>query len=126
MGGGTLLRTSSEPARPTRWCRGDGDGTIRKPMFVVPNHLVDQFAGDFVRLYPGANVFAAGEGHFEKKNRKKAMARIAATNYDAVIVGHSSFKLLPVTNETFMSYMSEQLAEIDAVIEPSSGLNQTA
>ena len=66
-------------------------GLARKPMFVVPNHLVGQWAQDFIKLYPGANVLAATKRDFEKANRKRFFARIATGDWDAVIVAHSSF-----------------------------------
>ena len=73
----------------------------KKPMFVVPNHLVDQWGAEFLKLYPQARLFVAGKDHFETGNRQQAMARIATGNYDAVIVSHRSFEFLPVSDEYF-------------------------
>src|SRR5690606_12976545 len=66
-------------------------GQARKPMLVVPNHLVGQWAADFVKLYPGAKILAPSKKDFEAENRKRLFARIATGDWDAVIVAHSSF-----------------------------------
>jgi len=87
-----------------------------KPMFVVPNHLVDQWGGEFLKLYPQARLFVAGREHFEAGNRQQAMARIATGNYDAVIVSHRSFELLPVSDEYLNRFVEKQLAELDTEI----------
>jgi N12 class adenine-specific DNA methylase len=91
-------------------------GLAKKSMFVVPNHLVDQWGTEFLRLYPQANLFIAGKDHFNKGNRQRAMARIACGNYDAVIVSHHSFELLPVSDEWFAAFVAEQLGELEAAI----------
>ncbi len=91
-------------------------GLIKKPMFVVPNHLVEQWGGDFVRLYPAANVFVAGKDYFSTGNRQAAMSRIATGNYDAVIVAHRSFQFLPVSDGTFNAFMQEQLHDINQAL----------
>jgi N12 class adenine-specific DNA methylase len=88
----------------------------KKPMFVVPNHLVDQWGGELLRLYPQAQIFVAGKDHFETGNRQQAMARIATGNYDAVIVSHRSFEFLPVSDEYFNRFVEKQVAELDAEI----------
>jgi N12 class adenine-specific DNA methylase len=88
----------------------------RKPMFVVPNHLVDQWGAEFLKLYPQARLFVAGKDHFSTGNRQQAMARIATGNYDAVIVSHRSFEFLPVSDEFFNRFMEQQVAELDAEI----------
>ena len=88
----------------------------KKPMFVVPNHLVDQWGGEFLKLYPQARLFVAGKEHFETGNRQQAMARIATGNYDAVIVSHRSFELLPVSDEYLNRFVEKQLAELDSEI----------
>jgi N12 class adenine-specific DNA methylase len=88
----------------------------KKPMFVVPNHLVDQWGAEFLKLYPQARLFVAGKDHFESGNRQQAMARIATGNYDAVIVAHRSFELLPVSDAYFNRFVEKQLAELDAEI----------
>jgi hypothetical protein len=88
----------------------------KKPMFVVPNHLVDQWGAEFLKLYPQARLFIAGKDHFATENRQQAMARIATGNYDAVIVSHRSFELLPVSDEYFNRFVQKQVAELDAEI----------
>jgi N12 class adenine-specific DNA methylase len=88
----------------------------KKPMFVVPNHLVDQWGAEFLKLYPQARLFVAGKEHFAAENRQQAMARIATGNYDAVIVSHRSFEFLPVPDEYFNRFVQKQVAELDAEI----------
>jgi N12 class adenine-specific DNA methylase len=88
-------------------------GLCQKPLFVVPNHLVEQWTSDFYRLYPSANILAATKKDFEPKNRKKFCARIATGDYDAVIIGHSQFEKLPVSQERQERLMQEQLDEIE-------------
>ena len=88
----------------------------KKPMFVVPNHLVDQWGAEFLKLYPQARLFVAGKDHFETANRQQAMARIATGNYDAVIVSHRSFEFLPVSDDYFNRFVQKQVAELDAEI----------
>jgi N12 class adenine-specific DNA methylase len=88
----------------------------KKPMFVVPNHLVDQWGAEFLKLYPQARLLIAGKEHFATEHRQKAMARIATGNYDAVIVSHRSFELLPVSDEHFNRFIQKQVAELDVEI----------
>jgi len=88
----------------------------KKPMFVVPNHLVDQWGAEFLKLYPQARLFVAGKDHFEAGKRQQAMARIATGNYDAVIVSHRSFEFLPVSDAYFNRFVERQLAELDTEI----------
>ena len=85
-------------------------GLAKKPMFVVPNHLVEQWGAEFLKLYPQAKLFIAGKDHFAAGNRQRAMARIATGNYDAVIVSHRSFEFLPVSDELFNRFMDDQVA----------------
>jgi N12 class adenine-specific DNA methylase len=84
-----------------------------KPMIVVPNHLVEQWGAAFLALYPQANIFVAGKDFFTTGNREKAMARIAAGNFDAVIVSHKSFELLPVADKTFNSFVGKQIENLE-------------
>ena len=91
-------------------------GLARKPMIVVPNHLVEQWGAAFLALYPQANIFVAGKDAFASGNRQKAMARIATGNYDAVIVSHKSFELLPVSDETFRRFVDKQLEQLEEAI----------
>jgi N12 class adenine-specific DNA methylase len=88
----------------------------KKPMFVVPNHLVDQWGAEFLKLYPQARLLVAGKERFETGKRQQAMARIATGNYDAVIVSHRSFEFLPVSDEYFNRFVEKQVAELDTEI----------
>lgn len=92
-------------------------GLWRKPMITVPNHLVDQWATDFVRLYPGANVLAASRKDFEKGNRKRLFARIATGDWDAVIVAHSSFGFIPLPPDAERSILEGEVAEITTALD---------
>src|SRR5699024_3131665 len=74
-------------------------GLSNKSMFVVPNHLVEQWGSEFLQLYPSANILVTTKKDFEKKNRKKLFSRIATGDYDAVIVGHSQFEKIPMSIE---------------------------
>ena len=91
-------------------------GLAKKPMFVVPNHLVEQWGAEFLKLYPQARLFVAGREHFAAGNRQRAMARIASGNYDAVIVSHRSFEFLPVSDKLFKRFVEEQVEELEAAI----------
>jgi N12 class adenine-specific DNA methylase len=91
-------------------------GLAKKPMFVVPNHLVEQWGAEFLKLYPQARLFIAGREHFAAGNRQRAMARIASGNYDAVIVSHRSFEFLPVSDKLFKRFVEEQVEELEAAI----------
>jgi len=88
-------------------------GLAKKPMFVVPNHLVGQWAADFVKLYPGAKVLATTKGDFEKENRKKLFARVATGDWDAVIVAHSSFGKVPVDPKFEQQFIEQQIRDLD-------------
>ncbi len=92
-------------------------GLCEKPLFAVPNHLTEQWAGEFLRLYPSANILVATKKDFEPQNRKKFCARIATGNYDAVIIGHSQFEKIPVSKERQERLLQEQIAEIEEGIE---------
>ena len=92
-------------------------GLCHKPMFVVPNHLTEQWAAEFLRLYPSANILAATKKDFEPKNRKKFCARIATGNYDAIIIGHSQFERIPVSMERQERMIREQIEEVAEGIE---------
>ena len=91
-------------------------GLAHKPMIVVPNHLVEQWGSAFLQLYPHANIFVAGKDAFAGGNRQKAMARIATGNYDAVIVSHKSFELLPVSDETFTRFVNTEKDQLEQAI----------
>ena len=92
-------------------------GLCQKSLFVVPNHLTEQWASDFLRLYPGANILAATKKDFEPANRKKFCSRIATGDYDAVIIGHSQFEKIPLSTERQMAMIERQIAEIEMAIE---------
>ncbi|MFG1462125.1 PLxRFG domain-containing protein [Xanthobacter sp. DSM 24535] len=87
-------------------------GLAKKPMFAVPNHLVGQWAADFVKLYPGAKVLATTKRDFEKENRKRLFARIATGDWDAVIVAHSSFGKVEVEPSEQAAFIEEQIADL--------------
>ena len=87
-------------------------GLCKKSLFVVPNHLTEQWGGDFLTLYPGAKVLVATKKDFEPKNRKKFCARIATGDYDAVIIGHSQFEKIPLSPERQEAAIQNQLDEI--------------
>ena len=92
-------------------------GLCRKPMFAVPNHLTEQWASEFLRLYPSANVLVATKNDFEPANRKKFCARIATGDYDAVIIGHSQFERIPISQERQEQLLSEEILEITESIK---------
>ena len=92
-------------------------GLCQKSLFVVPNHLTEQWASDFLRLYPGANILAATKKDFEPANRKKFCSRIATGDYDAVIIGHSQFEKIPLSTERQMEMIERQITEIEMAIE---------
>ncbi|WP_272975689.1 LPD38 domain-containing protein, partial [Alcanivorax jadensis] len=91
-------------------------GRAKKPMFVVPNHLVGQWAEDFTKLYPNANILAATKKDFEKGNRKRLFARIATGDWDAVIVAHSSFGKVEMDAEFQERFINQQIRDIDTAI----------
>ena len=93
-------------------------GLCRKPMFAVPNHLTEQWASEFLRLYPSANVLVATKKDSEPANRKKFCARIATGDYDAVIIGHSQFERIPVSQARQERLLRSEIEEI------TEGINQ--
>ena len=92
-------------------------GLCQKSMFVVPNHLTEQWAGEFLQLYPSANILVATKKDFETANRKKFCGRIATGEYDAVIIGHSQFEKIPMSAERQRAILEQQIAEIVMGIE---------
>ena len=92
-------------------------GLCQKSLFVVPNHLTEQWASDFLRLYPGANILAATKKDFEPANRKKFCSRIATGDYDAVIIGHTQFEKIPLSMERQAAMIERQITEIEMAIE---------
>ena len=91
-------------------------GLCQKSLFVVPNHLTEQWGGDFLQLYPGAKVLVATKKDFEPKNRRKFCARIATGDYDAVIIGHSQFEKIPLSLKRQKAILEDQIGEIMAGI----------
>ena len=87
-------------------------GLCQKSLFVVPNHLTEQWAAEFLQLYPSANILVATKKDFETRNRKKFCSRIATGDYDAVIIGHSQFEKIPMSIERQRAVLQEQLDEI--------------
>ena len=92
-------------------------GLCHKSIFVVPNHLTEQTAAEFLRLYPAANILVTTKKDFETSNRKKFCARIATSDVDAVIIGHSQFERIPISMERQKRMISEQIGEIIAGIK---------
>jgi N12 class adenine-specific DNA methylase len=92
-------------------------GLARKPLIVVPNHMLGQFSSELLTLYPGANILVATKDDFEKQRRKTLMSRIATGNWDAVIVTHSGFERIPVARATQEEFFREQLRELALAIE---------
>ena len=98
-------------------------GLCSKSLFAVPNHLTEQWASEFLRLYPSANILVATKKDFEPHNRKKFCARIATGDYDAVIIGHSQFEKIPVSRERQERLLYEQIDEITDGIEELKAAN---
>ena len=92
-------------------------GLCSKALFAVPNHLTEQWASEFLRLYPSANLLVASKKDFETKNRKKFCARIATGDYDAIIIGHSQFEKIPISQERQERLLQEQIDEIEAGVK---------
>ena len=87
-------------------------GLCSKSMVVVPNHIIEQFAAEWLQLYPAANILVATKKDFEKKNRKKFCGRIATSDIDAVIIGHSQFEKIPLSVERQERMLEEEIDEI--------------
>ncbi len=87
-------------------------GLCNKSLFVVPNHLTEQWAAEFLQLYPSANILVATKKDFETKNRKRFCGRIATGDYDAVIIGHSQFEKIPMSIERQRASLEQQENEI--------------
>ena len=91
-------------------------GLSNKSLFVVPNNIIGDFASDFLKLYPSANILMATKKDFEKQNRKKFCARIATGDYDGIIIGHSQFEKIPLSTERQQAMLKKQIAEVVAGI----------
>ena len=99
-------------------------GLCQKSLFVVPNHLTEQWASEFLRLYPSANILVTTRKDFEKHNRRKFCARVATGDYDAIIMGHSQFEKIPISKERQEQLLQEQIWEITegiSEVEASGG-----
>ena len=92
-------------------------GLCSKSMIVVPNHLIEQWAGEFLRLYPSANLLVARKKDFEPAHRKTFCSKIATGDYDAVIIGHSQFEKIPMSIERQQASIEKQIAEVEEGIE---------
>ena len=92
-------------------------GLSSKALFVVPNHIIGDFASDFLDLYPGANILVATKKDFEKQRRKKFCARIATGDYDGIILGHSQFEKIPLSTDRQQAMLKKQIAEVVAGME---------
>ena len=103
-------------------------GLCNKSLFVVPNHIIEQFASEFLQLYPSANILVATKKDFETKNRKKFCSRIATGDFDAVIIGHSQFERIPMSIERQQELLQEQIDDITrgiADVKSNHGENYT-
>lgn len=98
-------------------------GLCHKPMFVVPNHLTEQWAREFLQLYPAANILVTTKRDFEKQNRQRFCSRIATGEYDAVIIGHSQFEKLPVSQERQQAHLAEQIDQVIRGISEAKAKN---
>ncbi len=95
-------------------------GLSQKNLYVVPNHLTEQWGSDFLRLYPGANILVATKKDFEPANRKRFCSRIATGDYDAVIIGHTQFEKIPLSKERQIAMLEDQIADITFSIEETA------
>lgn len=98
-------------------------GLSTKPMAVIPNHLIEQFAADVYRLFPSARILAAGAKDFEKKKRKRLLSRIATGDYDLVIVPHSSFEFIKLSDEIQNKFIQEEIDIIERAIREHEDIN---
>ena len=95
-------------------------GLSQKNLYVVPNHLTEQWGSDFLRLYPGANILVATKKDFEPANRKRFCSRIATGDYDAVIIGHTQFEKIPLSKKRQIAMLEQQIADITFSIEEAA------
>jgi N12 class adenine-specific DNA methylase len=92
-------------------------GVIKKPIYVVPNHLSEQWANEFLRFFPSANILVTTKHDFEKKNRNKFVSKIAMGEYDAIIIGHSQFERIPVSKERQERLLNVEISSLTRIIE---------
>ena len=98
-------------------------GLCNKSLFVVPNHIVEQFANEFLQLYPSANILVTTKKDFAKNNRKKFCSKIATGDFDAILIGHSQFEKIPMSEERQRYFLEKQIQEIIDGIEEVKALN---
>ena len=98
-------------------------GLCNKSIFVVPNHIVEQFSNEFLQLYPTANILVTTKKDFSKNNRKKFCSKIATGDFDAIIIGHSQFEKIPMSEERQRYFLEKQIDEIIRGIEELKDLN---
>lgn len=121
LGGNTLLAHSVGAGKTFEMAAACMElkrlGIANKPMIIVPNHLTEQWGKEFVRLYPFSHILVATKKDFQKINRQKFMTRIATGEWDAVIVGHSSFEKIPVSKELQLNHINNEIKNIEMAIE---------
>ncbi len=100
-------------------------GLIKKPMYVVPNHLLEQFAREFMQLYPNAKLLVAGKEDFTRERRKVLTAKIASGEWDGIVVTHSSFERIGMSHDYQEKFLKEQIAEYDQLLCDGAGKNAT-
>ncbi|HPQ81566.1 MAG TPA: lactate dehydrogenase, partial [bacterium] len=96
-------------------------GIKKKPMWVVPNHMLKQFSTEFLQLYPAAKILVADEVNFAKQLRNRFMGRVAAENWDGIIITHSAFGLMPMDPDYSAAYIQEQIEELESILQGSRG-----
>ena len=92
-------------------------GLCNKSLFVVPNHIIEQFASEFLQLYPSANILVATKKNFATNNRKKFCSKIATGEYDAIILGHSQFEKIQMSKERQEKLLEKQIADLSCGID---------
>lgn len=97
-------------------------GLCNKSIFVVPNHIVEQFSNEFLQLYPSANILVTTKKDFAKNNRKKFVSKIATGDFDAILIGHSQFEKIPMSVERQRYFLEQQIEEIIDGIEETKAL----
>jgi N12 class adenine-specific DNA methylase len=100
-------------------------GLVKKPMYVVPNHLLEQFAREFMQLYPNARLLIAGKDDFTRDKRKQLTAKIATGDWDGIIVTHSSFERIGMSREYQAQFLREQIEEYDQLLRDSAAVPET-
>lgn len=98
-------------------------GLCNKSIFVVPNHIVEQFANEFLQLYPSANILVTTKRDFAKNNRKKFVSKIATGDFDAILIGHSQFERIPMSIERQRYFLEQNIQEIIQGIEEEKALD---